>query len=135
MSQIHQKIKYLRECYSSDSSGIEVQNVFSRSIEHRMFIEGENDLAFEGNHKIPLNLKIRLEARDASIKYEREKELVYSTMFIVGKNSELSQKWASPLLLFPSKIVPSARANIALLSLMICLYEFFQVLLEDFLLE
>ena len=76
MSQIHQKIKYLRECYSSDSSGIEVQNVFSRSIEHRMFIEGENDLAFEGNHKIPLNLKIGLEARDASIKYEREKELV-----------------------------------------------------------
>ena len=104
MSQIHQKIKYLRECYSSDSSGIEVQNVFSRSIEHRMFIEGENDLAFDGNHKIPLNLKIGLEARDASIKYEREKELVYSTVFIVGKNSELSQKWASPLLLFPAKI-------------------------------
>ena len=38
-------------------------------------------------------------------------------------------------LLLPSMIVASARAYIALLSLMICLYEFFQVLLEDFLLE
>ena len=104
MGEIQQKIRYLRECYYSDSSGVEVQNVFSRSIEHRIFIEGENGLAFEGNHKIPIDLKIGLEAHDASIKYEREKELVYSTLFIVGKHSELSEKWASPLLLFPAKI-------------------------------
>lgn len=72
MGEIQQKIRYLRECYYSDSSGVEVQNVFSRSVEHRIFIEGENGLAFEGNHKIPVDLKIGLEAHDASIKYERE---------------------------------------------------------------
>ena len=104
MDEIQKKIRYLRECYASDSSGVEVQNIFSRSIEHRIFIEGENGLAFEGNHKIPLDLKKGSAAHDASVVYEREKELVYSTVFIVGKNPELSEKWVSPLLLFPAKI-------------------------------
>ena len=87
MSDLKQKIRYLRECYSSDSSGIEILNVFSRSVENRIFIEGKNDLAFEGAHQIPLDKDAGSPAHEASIMYEREKELIYSSVFIVGKKS------------------------------------------------
>ena len=87
MSDVKQKIRYLRECYSSDSSGFEILNVFSRSVEHRIFIEGENDLAFEGDHQIPLDKDAGNAAYEAAIIYEREKELIYASVFIVGKKS------------------------------------------------
>ena len=76
MTNVRQKIRYLRECYSSDSSGIEILNVFSRSVENRIFIEGKNDLAFEGDHQIPLDKDAGSAAHEAAIIYEPEKELI-----------------------------------------------------------
>ena len=104
MTDVKQKIRYLRECYSSDSSGFEILNVFSRSVGHRIFIEGENDLAFEGDHQIPLDKDAGNAAYEAAIIYEREKELIYASVFIVGKNPETTEKTVSPLVLFPAKI-------------------------------
>ena len=71
MSDLKQKIRYLRECYSSDSSRIEILNIFSRSVEHRIFIEGGNELAFEGDHQIPLDKDAGSAAHEAAIVYER----------------------------------------------------------------
>ncbi|MCP4772624.1 MAG: AAA family ATPase [Planctomycetaceae bacterium] len=104
MTDVKQKIRYLRECYSSDSSGIEILNVFSRSVEHRIFIEGGNELAFEGDHQIPLDKDAGSAAHEAAIVYEREKELIYASVFIAGKNPETAEKTVSPLVLFPAKI-------------------------------
>ncbi len=104
MTNVRQKIRYLRECYSSDSSGVEILNVFSRSVEHRIFIEGKNELAFEGDHQIPLDKDAGSAAHEAAIIYEREKELVYTSVFIVGKNPETGEKTVSPLVVFPAKI-------------------------------
>ncbi len=104
MTDVKQKIRYLRECYSSDSSGIEILNVFSRSVEHRIFIEGKNDLAFDGDHQIPLDKDAGSAAHEAAIVYEREKELIYASVFIAGKNPETTEKTVSPLVLFPAKI-------------------------------
>ena len=104
MTDLKQKIRYLRECYSSDSSGIEILNVFSRSVENRIFIEGKNDLAFEGAHHIPLDKDAGSAAHEAAIIYEREKELIYASVFIAGKNPETGEKTVSPLVLFPAKI-------------------------------
>ena len=104
MTNVRQKIRYLRECYSSDSSGVEILNVFSRSVEHRIFIEGKNELAFEGDHQIPLDKDAGSAAHEAAIIYEREKELVYTSVFVVGKNPETGEKTVSPLVVFPAKI-------------------------------
>ena len=104
MSDVKQKIRYLRECYSSDSSGIEILNIFSRSVEHRIFIEGGNELAFEGDYQIPLDKDAGSAAHEAAIVYEREKELIYASIFVAGKNPETAEKTVSPLVVFPAKI-------------------------------
>ena len=104
MGAIQKKIRYLRECYAADSSGIELQNIFARSVEHRMFIEGANKLSFEGKHQIPLDLKLGKEAHDAALIYEREKELVFGATFLVGKQDRSIEKYASPVIIFPGKI-------------------------------
>jgi len=104
MGVIQKKIRYLRECFAADSSGIELQNIFARSVEHRMFIEGANKLSFEGKHQIPLDLKLGKEAHDAALIYEREKELVFGATFLVGKQDRSIEKYASPVIIYPGKI-------------------------------
>jgi hypothetical protein len=55
-------------------------NIFSRSGEHRIFIEGGNELVFEGGgHQIPLDKDAGSAAHEAAIVYEREKELIYAS--------------------------------------------------------
>ena len=104
MGVIQKKIRYLRECFAADSSGIELQNIFARSVEYRMFIEGANKLSFEGKHQIPLDLKLGKEAHDAALIYEREKELVFGATILVGKQDRSIEKYASPVIIFPGKI-------------------------------
>ena len=79
-------------------------NIFSRSVEHRIFIEGGNELAFEGDHQIPLDKDAGSAAHEAAIVYEREKELIYASIFVAGKNPETGEKTVSPLVVFPGKI-------------------------------
>ena len=97
-------IEYLRDCYFSDSSGQDLLNIFSRSIENKIFLKGKPDLEFDGNIQIKLPKKEGTKAFESSIHYEMEKELIFSCVFLAGKIEFTSESIASPLVIFSAKI-------------------------------
>ena len=104
MGDIQAKIRYLRDCFAADSSGLEMLNLFSQSVEHRIFIRDGDWLAVEGCHQIALDQDKGLAARDAATIYALEKELIYATLFVTGRIPESGEKLTSPLVLFPAEI-------------------------------
>ena len=102
---ISSKIEYLSGCYAADTSGTEMLNVFSRAIEHRMFVEPDETAqgAIDSLH-IVLKRDVGTKAKEAAYVHRKEKELVYCTLFLAGNPPDSREKVASPLLIYPAKI-------------------------------
>lgn len=98
------KLDYLSDCYAADTSGAEILNVFSRAVEHRMFVERDDSAAGNDPFHIVLQRAPSRKAREAAHLHRKEKELVYCTLFLAGCTPGSREKIASPLLVYPAEI-------------------------------
>ena len=101
-------IRYFRDCYEEDNRRSTLWNIFQASVSHRLFIEGEEQLLTGFLNEIPIDPDDGLEAKKAAYLYQKEKELVYCSLFIVGRLSasdEEPRSICAPLLIHPAEII------------------------------
>jgi len=100
-------IKYFNACYQADNSGLGINNFFSSSVENRVVFEEEEELINGLLPFIPLDTKKAVNAKKTIGVYRKEKELVYSSLFIIGKTISFTNKpttICSPLFIYPAKV-------------------------------
>ena len=92
-------VKYFNACYLSDNNSLIISNFFGSSAESRLIFDEEELI----NGNLPYYPVADKAARsvEKTIKlYEKEKELVYCSMFIIGKTLSFKNritKICSPL--------------------------------------
>jgi hypothetical protein len=109
------KIKFLKSCIEYDNSSKSILDIFSSRIEYRIFTEQRERLLTSELSTLPIDVDIGTKASKAAYLYRVEKELLYGSFFIVGRNEE--QVVCFPLVFFPAEIemvgnVPSIRLAI-----------------------
>lgn len=101
-------IKYYNQCYQADHRGLLVRNIFSSTIENRLFFENIDDELITGYLPYyPIDRKYGEETGKKISLAEKEKELIYCSTFIVGKDTanKYNNKICSPLFIIPAKII------------------------------
>lgn len=101
-------IRYFRDCYEEDNRRSTLWNIFHSSVTHRLFVEGEEVLLTGFLTETPLDPDDGLQAKKAAYLYQKEKELVYCSLFIVGRIStgdEEPRAICAPLLIHPAEII------------------------------
>ncbi|RLD73502.1 MAG: hypothetical protein DRJ10_17760 [Bacteroidetes bacterium] len=104
---IQNLIKYFNTCYQADNSGLSINNFFSSSIENRMIFEGEEEIINSLLPFIPIDPPKAVNALKTIGVYSKEKELVYASLFVVGKTISFTNKptrICSPLFIYPAKV-------------------------------
>jgi len=101
-------IRYFRDCYEADNRRSAIWNVFHPSVEHRLFVEGKDELL---NGFLPftaIDPERGLAAMKAAYLYRKEKELVYCSLFVVGwlrAREQEPQAICAPLIVHPAEIL------------------------------
>ncbi len=101
-------IRYFRDCYEEDNRRSTLWNIFHGAVTHRLFVEREEELLNGFLTETPLDPDDGLEAKKAAYLYQKEKELVYCSLFIVGRIStgdEEPRAICAPLLIHPAEII------------------------------
>ncbi|MCP4161350.1 MAG: hypothetical protein GY760_14855 [Deltaproteobacteria bacterium] len=101
MDNINNRIKYFRDCYRSDNRDMVLNDFFSLDNTH---LENKEELINGSMVRIPCNVPETLKATKL---YSKEKDLIYCSLFIVGKmfskNNRLI-KICAPLLFYPATL-------------------------------
>ncbi|MEN8120029.1 MAG: AAA domain-containing protein [Bacteroidota bacterium] len=100
-------IKYFNACYQADNSGLTINNFFGSSVESRIVFEEEDEIINGLLPFIPIETKKAVDASKTIGVYRKEKELVYASLFIIGKTISFTNKpttICSPLFIYPAKI-------------------------------
>ncbi|HEU4387743.1 MAG TPA: AAA domain-containing protein [Blastocatellia bacterium] len=100
-------IRFFRDCYEADNKRTTIWNIFHPSVEHRVFTALREELVTGFLAELPLDLSEGQAIKKAAYLYRREKELIYSSAFIVGwveVQEEVSQAVCAPLLMYPAEI-------------------------------
>ncbi len=100
-------VSFFRSCYEHDNRQTTFWNIFHTSIEHRFFMEGEEELLTGDLPYAPIYPEPGLAAKKAAHVYRKEKDLVYCSLFIVGTiiRQEQSQIICAPILIHPAHIL------------------------------
>ena len=105
---IQNLIKYYNQCYQADHRGLIIKNMFSSTIESRNFLNKDDQLITGFLPYYPLLLDYAEKTSKRITLLEKEKELVYCSTFIVGRDENhiyKSNKVCSPLFIYPAKII------------------------------
>jgi AAA domain len=106
MSDLGDRIRYLRDCYRADTRGGGVYNLLDRKLEHCTFLTPDDRLLSSLGGRLPVGEKFAAAAAAASL-YRREKSLLYMAFPIVGRPAEkgrLPAVLCAPLLLYPARL-------------------------------
>jgi len=101
---------YFRDCYEADNARATIWNIFHPSVEHRIFIEDDEELLTGLLPYIPIDHDRGTAAKTAAYLHRKEKDLVYCSLFIVGWlaiREEQPQAICSPLLIHPAELTES----------------------------
>ena len=101
-------IRYYRDCYEADNRRSTIWNIFKPSVEHRLFIEGEEELLNGGLPHEPVDAERGKPAMAAAQVYRKEKDLLYGSLFVVGASQDDDGKGlplCAPLLMHPAHFV------------------------------
>ncbi len=101
-------IKYVRECYEEDNRRSTLWNIFHPAVEHRLFFEGREELLNGFLSYAVIDPDDGLEAEKAAYLYRKERELVYCSLFVVGRvklGDQEPQTICAPILLHPAEII------------------------------
>jgi superfamily I DNA/RNA helicase len=100
-------LSYLAKCYVSDNRQLKLTNFLNpRKIEHLLPMEQSEELINDHSPKIPLPEVYAINTLKNIQLFEKEKELIYGSLFILGETTSLgkTEKACAPLLLFPARI-------------------------------
>ncbi len=98
---------YFRACYQADNRDLVIKDFFSTKVEKRYLFEGSEELI---NGFLPYTPIPNEEGEELSkiLKiYQKEKELFYCSLFIVGNSTESSKKntrICAPLFMYPAQL-------------------------------
>ena len=109
----HAAIRYYRDCYEADNRSGALWNIFRKDIRHRHFLQGKEDLLNQALFSVPIDPAIGTPAREEAWLYRAEKDLLYCSLFVIGKLSgeEGSRELCAPLLIHPCTIAPDNLGN------------------------
>lgn len=103
-------ISFFRACYESDNRQASIANLFSKSVRHLQFFEGEERLLSGLLRRLPMMSDDAPMAMKEAELYRREKDLLYCAFPIVGKSPARGPKQSSsalcaPLLFYPARLI------------------------------
>src|SRR5262249_13860514 len=102
-------INYFRDCYEADNARSTIWNIFSANVEHRIFVDSEEQLLTGLLEHAPIDADKGKAAASAAFLYRKEKELTYCSLFIVGRlrieQDQEAHFICSPLLMYPAEII------------------------------
>jgi len=105
---INNIIAYFNDCYQSDNRDLSIDNFFSPKVEKRIMMSGREELVDGYYPQLPVNhVKAEEIVKDLAL-YYKEKELLYCTVFIIGKKKGgrgKNKTVCSPLFFFPAEII------------------------------
>lgn len=99
--------KYYNSCYQEDTSGAKINDFLSNNIENKFFFEKE-ELINGLLPYYPLEKQYANKTSKKVIISSNEKELVYCTLFMAGKDNKNFSKntvFLTPLIIYPAKLV------------------------------
>ena len=100
-------IKYLHSCYVADNRELKLSDFFNVSkIEHRYIFDEKEELINGHSPKVALPEDYAAEVLKSVELYQKEKELLYTSIFILGKDQALGKKVrvCAPLIFFPATV-------------------------------
>ncbi len=101
-------IKYYSNCYREDNLRTRIIDIFSKSIENKYFFEQKEELITGFLPYYPLEYNYGEKTAKKIKISEKEKDLVYSSLFITGKSERKrfgNNKVRSPLFIYPAEII------------------------------
>ncbi len=101
-------ISYYNSCYQSDNRALTLDNFFSNKIEDRIIVEGKEEILNGFLPHKPLDNELAEKIKKTISLYKKEKELIYCSLFIIGKRENFRKKItkiAAPLFIYPAEIV------------------------------
>lgn len=104
-------IRYFRDCYEADNRRAAIWNIFHPSVEHRLFVEGKEELLNSFLPFTAIDPERGLAAMKAAYLYRKEKDLVYCSLFVVGwmrAREQEPQAICAPLIIHPVEILEEA---------------------------
>src|SRR4030042_4155064 len=78
-------IKYLTECFKADNHGTTIWNIFDSDIHRQYFFIEKEILQLAEKQKVQLNRLYSIETKNQAYLYQKEKQLVYCSFFVIGK--------------------------------------------------
>ncbi len=81
-------VNYFKDCYTADNRNLTIENFFSAKIEGGLIMSGQEELLNNHFSQIHLNFEIADNYNKILTVYEKEKSLIYCSLFIIGKDLE-----------------------------------------------
>ncbi|MCB0713021.1 MAG: AAA family ATPase [Ignavibacteriae bacterium] len=109
-------IRFFRECYVADNRRSVLWDIYHKSIDHRIAIEGREDLLNGFLFTIPLDPERGQEIRKAAHLYRAEKELLYASLMVVGllRDGDEEKNICAPLLTHTAEVEEDEGGNLLL---------------------
>jgi len=109
-------IRYYRDCYEEDHRRSGIWNVFKEKADHRIFVEDREEVLTGDLSRLPIDPEEGKKLRQDTQLYLREKELLYASLFVVGRFASEDDEGVikrprmvcAPLLLFPARLIEDA---------------------------
>ena len=98
--QLNDLIKYYNACYQADSRGLSINNFFANKVADRIIFEKKEELVNDFLPYAPIDEELAKDIQKTTKLYEKEKELIYCSLFIIGKKIDFKnriQKICAPL--------------------------------------
>lgn len=100
-------IQYYRECYLADNRSLSINNFFGSKVSARRFFDGREELLGGDMSFYPLPDDYGAELEKELKWYEKEMELLYCSLFLVGTDvasEEKSRQIVAPILIFQAQV-------------------------------
>ncbi|MGE3801852.1 MAG: DEAD/DEAH box helicase [Candidatus Kapaibacterium sp.] len=109
-------IRFFRECYVADNRRSVLWDIYHKSIDHRIAIEGREDLLNGFLFTVPLDPERGQEIRKAAHLYRAEKELLYTSLMVVGllRDGDEEKNICAPLLTHTAEVEEDDSGNLLL---------------------
>jgi hypothetical protein len=99
--------RYFHDCFASDARGGVLKDIFEQT-DYRVFAEGTETLVTGAEPRLPVPVKVGIEAQNAADINRRERFLIYGTVFLVGQGQARraggGERFCAPLLYYPAHI-------------------------------
>ncbi|NEN25350.1 AAA family ATPase [Cryomorpha ignava] len=108
MASLQKIISFYKNCFEEENKGGGIANFLSAKVEKHTLIKGRDEHISGLLPYFPIDDKIARKLQGEVALYQKEKELIYGSHFLLGKYTGFqgkSEKLIAPLLIYPAKII------------------------------